>query len=85
MSTGYGRLKAYYHRSKIIENMGGTTPHLVYDCKQYMKEMELRYIVTRSEDRWPLNKNQLVTKYFSKFRKFISSMDFKSNQPVGIS
>ena len=62
MLTEHGRLKAYYHRFKIIEDptyfCGGgsqTTHHLLYDCKLYNKEsMQLKDIITKNGDRWPL-------------------------------
>jgi hypothetical protein len=41
---------------------------------------QLKEIVIKNGDRWPINKNQLGTKYFNKFRIFISSIDFESNQ-----
>jgi hypothetical protein len=90
--TGHGRLKAHYHSLKIIEGptctCGGgsqTADRLLYDCKLYNKgEPCSGDIVTKNGDRWTINKNKLVTEYFGKFRKFISSIDFKSIQPIAV-
>ena len=93
MLTGHGKLRAYYHRFNIIDDptciCGGgsqTAHHLLYDCQLYSKErMQLRDIITKNGDRWPLNKSQIIRKYQTKFRTFISAIDFKSNQPIVIS
>ena len=69
MLTGHGKLRAYYHRFNIIDE----------------ERMQLRDIITKNGDRWPLNKSQIIRKYQSKFRTFLSAMDFKGNQPVVIS
>ena len=52
MLTGHGRLKAYYHRIKIIEDptcaCGGgrqTAHHLLYDCKLCKERLQLSTIV----------------------------------------
>jgi hypothetical protein len=47
--------------------------------------MQLRDIIIKNGDRWPLNKSQIIRKYETKFRTFISVIDFKSNQLVVIS
>ena len=68
MLTGHGRLKAYYHRFKIIEvpsctyGAGSQTAHhLLYDCKLYNKKRtQLRDIIKSKGVILSINKNQIV-------------------------
>ena len=77
MLTGHGSIKACYHRLKIIKDPtstcggGSQTAHfLLYDCELRNREnTQPKDIVITNGDRWPINKNQLVTKYFIKFKK----------------
>ena len=72
--------KAYYQIFKIIEDptctCGGESRkahRLLYDCKLYNKKRtQLKDIVTKNGGRWPINKHELVAKYFIKFIKCIS-------------
>ena len=82
------KIKIYCHIFKVIEDpscdyrgRSQTAHHLLYDYQLYTERTQLKGIVTKNGDRWPINKNQLVTKYFNTFRICISSIDFKSNQP----
>ena len=47
----------------------------------YKERTQLKDIVIKNGDRLPINKNQVVTKYFNKLRKSIILIDFKPNQP----
>jgi hypothetical protein len=65
MLTGHERLKAYYHRFRILEDPtcsweGGsqTAHHLLYDCKLSNNERtQLKDTVTNNGERLPKNKN----------------------------
>jgi hypothetical protein len=83
MVTGYGNIKSYLHKYKILDspmcfckNGEQTVDHILFDCKLLEQETDsLKAAVLRSEN-WPVSKNKLITKFNKTFHKFTNSMPF---------
>jgi hypothetical protein len=82
--TAHGKTKAYLHRFKITEspecpcNSGNqTVDHLLYDCIKLQREREELIRNISNQDKWPVNKSDLVNKHTKHFTKFVNSIDFE--------
>jgi hypothetical protein len=82
--TAHGKTKAYLRRFKIIESPeypcnGGeqTVEHLLYDCSILEKERENLIRIASNQDKWPVNKSNLVNKHLKHFIQFVNSIDFE--------
>jgi len=82
--TAHGKTKAYLHRFKIIESPecpcdGGnqTVDHLLYDCPKLQTERVKLITNTSNQDKWPVNKMDLVNKHIKPFNQFANSIDFE--------
>jgi len=70
--TAHGKTKAYLHHFKIIESPecpcdGGnqTVDHLIYECNKLQRERERDKLIhnTSNQDKWPVEKSDLVKKH----------------------
>jgi hypothetical protein len=82
--TAHGKTKACLHRFKIIESSecpcnGGeqTVEHLLYDCIKLQRERESLIRNASNQDKWPVNKSDLVNKHLKHFIQFVNSIDFE--------
>lgn len=84
--TGHGKLRAYLHRFKIIEDPmcpcemnPQTTDHVIRECTLLSKQTQIlqRSIITAG-GRWPISKTELANKYMNLFQKFVNSINFKT-------
>jgi hypothetical protein len=82
--TAHGKTKAYLHRFKIIESPecpcdGGnqTVDHLLYDCPTLQTDRVKVINNTSNQEKWPVNKRDLVKKHIKHFKKFANSIDFE--------
>jgi len=82
--TAHGKTKAYLHRFKIIEspecpcnNGNQTVEHLLYECTKLQREGEKLIRNISNQDKWPVNKSDLVNKHIKHFTQFINSIDFE--------
>ena len=82
--TAHGKIKAYLHRFKIIESpdcpCGGgnqTVNHLLYDCTKLQREREKLTNSISNQDKWPVNKCDLVKKHIKHFIQFADQIDFE--------
>jgi len=81
--TGHGKTKAYLHRFKIIEdlicNCGKavqTTDNLIFECETLTKERKRLMTTALQKNNWPINKEELIRKYYKEFVKFINHITF---------
>ena len=81
--TGYGKTKAYLHRFKIIEDPTctcgkavQTTDHLIFECETLTEERKMLKTTALQQNNWPINKKELIRKYYKEFVKFISDIPF---------
>ena len=49
---------------------GGSDVHSIPILPKSQERMQARDIITKNANRWVINKNELVIKYFNSFRKF---------------
>jgi hypothetical protein len=82
--TTHGKTKAYMHRFKIIESpecpcTGGeqTVDHQLYDCIKLQRDRENFIRNASNQDKWPVNKSDLVNKHLKHFIQFVNSIDFE--------
>jgi hypothetical protein len=83
MVTRHGKTKAYLHRFKIIEDPTctcgkavQTTDHLIFECKTLTKERKKLKTTALQKDDWPINKKELIRKYYKEFVKLINDIPF---------
>jgi len=82
--TAHGKTKAYLHRFKIIEspecpcnNGNQTVERLIYECTKLQWEREELIRNISNQDKWPVNKCNLVDKHIKHFTQFVNSIDFE--------
>jgi hypothetical protein len=82
--TAHCKNKAYLHRFKIIESAecscdGGnqTVDHLLYDCTKLQRQREKLTSNISNQDKWPVNKSDLVKKHINYVTHFANSIDFE--------
>jgi hypothetical protein len=82
--TVHGKTKAYLQRFNLIqspecpcETGDQTIDHLIYDCTTTQREREKLQNNITKEDKWPVNKSELVTKHIKRFLQFVNSIDFE--------
>ena len=68
------KTKAYLHRFKIVEDPTctcgkavQTTDHLIFECETLTKERENLKTTTLQKNNWPINKEELIRKYYKEF------------------
>jgi hypothetical protein len=83
MVTGHGKIRAYLHRFKIIENAtypcnkgDQTIDHLLNQCTLLQTQRELLRNNVLKSGKWPVSKEELITKHLKSFLIFIKSLDF---------
>ena len=76
--------EGYLHRFKIIESpdfpCGGgnqTVDHVLYDCTKLQREREKLTSNISNQDKWPVNKCDLVKKHIKYFIQFADSINFE--------
>jgi hypothetical protein len=81
--TGHGKTKVYLHRLKIIEDptctcgkAAQTTDHLIFECETLTKERKKLKTTAIQNDKWPINKKELIRKHCKEFVKFINEIAF---------
>ena len=81
--TGHGKTKAYLHRFKMIEDPTctcgkavQTTDHLIFECETLTKERKKLKTTALQKNKWPINKEELIRKYYKEFVKFVSDIPF---------
>ena len=83
MATGHGKTRAYLHRFKIIENAtcpcnkaDQTMDHLLNQCTLLQTQRELLRNNILKSGKWPVSKEELITKHLKSFLIFTKSIDF---------
>ena len=51
--------------------------HLIYDCTKLQTERVKLIRNISNQDKWPVNKRDLVNKHIERFNQFANSMDFE--------
>jgi hypothetical protein len=51
--------------------------HLLYDCIKLQRERENLIRNASNQDKWPVNKSDLVNKHLKHFIQFVNSVDFE--------
>ena len=51
--------------------------HLIYDCTKLQTERVQVIRNTSNQDKWPVNKRDLVKKHIKHFNQFANSIDFQ--------
>jgi transposase-like protein len=54
-----------------------TVDHLLYDCPKLQMERVKLINNTSNQDKWPVNKRDLVKKHIKHFKQFANSIDFE--------
>ena len=54
-----------------------TVDHLIYDCTKLQTERVQLIRNTSNQDKWPVNKRDLVKKHIKHFNQFVNSIDFE--------
>jgi hypothetical protein len=82
--TAHSKTKTYLHHFKIIESTechcnGGnqTVDHLLYDCTKLQTERVKLISNISNQDKWLVNKRDLVNKHIKPFNQFANSVDFE--------
>ena len=82
--TAHGKTKVYLCRFKIIEfqecpcnNRNQIIEHLLYECTKLQREREELIRNISNQDKWPVNKCNLVNKHIKHFTQFVNSIDFE--------
>ena len=82
MVTGHGKTRSYLHRFKIIENVicpcnkgEQTIDHLLNQCTLLQTRRELRRNNVLKSGKWPVSKEELITKHLKSFLIFTKSID----------
>jgi hypothetical protein len=80
----HGKTKAYLHHFKITESpecpcdgRNQTVDHLLYECTKLQVERVKLISNLSNQDKWPVNKRDLVNKHIEHFNQFTNSIDFK--------
>jgi len=83
MVTGHGKTRGYRHRFKIIENVtrpcnkgDQTIDHLLNRCTLLQTQRQLLRNNVLKSGKWPVRKEELITKHLKSFLIFIKSTDF---------
>ena len=81
ITTGYGNIKLYLYKCKIIDNPqchckngNRTVQHRIFECTNFDQERDkLKAVVMRTEN-WPVSFNKLSTMYYKIFKEYIDSI-----------
>jgi len=80
--TGYGNVKSYLHRFRIIEapdcpcgNRNQTAEHILFECGILQEEMERLIAAEAKTDNWPIKKDTLIKRHHKAFARFTKTMD----------
>jgi len=83
MVTGHGKTRVYLHQFKIIENAtcpcnkgDQTIDHLLNQCTLLQTQRELLRNNVLKYGKWPVSKEELITKHSKSFLIFIKTIDF---------
>ena len=84
--TGHGKLRAYFHRFKIIEdptclcNMSPqTADHILWECELLRKQRKvLKNSIVKAGGNWPITNSDLANKYTKFFQKFVNTINFET-------
>jgi len=87
MVTGHGKTRPYLHRFKIIENAtcpcnkgDQTIDILLNQCTLLQTQKELLRNNVLKSGKWPVSKEELITKHLKSFLIFTKSIDFDQLQ-----
>jgi len=79
----HGKIRAYLHQFKVIENAtcpcnegDQTIDRLVNQCTLLQTQRELLWNNVLKPGKWPVNKEELITKHLKSFLIFTESIDF---------
>jgi hypothetical protein len=79
--TGHGKINAYLHRFKIIDNLEcpcnkgeQSIDHIIYSCVRHEQERNRLKAAIYISEKWPVSKNKLATKYYKQFKAFTDSL-----------
>ena len=53
-----------------------TTDHLIFECETLTKERKKLKTTALQKNNWPINKEELIRKYYKEFVKFINDIPF---------
>lgn len=84
MTTGHGRLGAYFHRFHISQDptcvckkSPQTVDHILWDCELLKNErLELRSDIIIAVGSWPTAKTNLIEKHLTVFSNFVKKINF---------
>jgi len=86
--TGHSKLRAYFHRFKILDNP--TCPcgadqqnadHIIYKCNKFAAERtSLINSIWNKAGKWPATKSDLLQKYKTDFMRFLNIVDLDTVQ-----
>ena len=84
--TGHGKLRAYLHRFKIIEDLmcpcemnPQTTDHLIRECTLLSKQRQsLKNSLMKEGGSWPVSNTELANTYTNIFQKFVNSINLET-------
>jgi len=84
--TGHGKLRSYFHRFKINEDLTclckmspQTTDHLLWECELLRKQRQvLRNSITKASGNWPITNSDLANTYTKFFQKFVKTINFET-------
>jgi len=81
--TGHGKIRAYLHRFKILEQGtctckkgDQTTDHFINHCTLLQTQRELLRRNVSKSGNWPASKHELIKKHLKPFLTFTKSIDF---------
>jgi hypothetical protein len=83
--TGHGKLRAYFHRFKIIEvptcpceMSPQTADHVLWECELLKKQRQrLRNSIRKVGGDWPITNSDLANRYTKFFQTFVNSINFE--------
>jgi hypothetical protein len=84
--TGHGKLRSYFHRFKIIDDLtclckksSQTADHLLWECELLRKQRQvLRNSIMKVGGNWPITNVDLEDKYTILFQKFVNTINFET-------
>jgi hypothetical protein len=84
--TGHGKLKSYFHRFKIIDDLTclckkspQIADHLLWQCELLRKQRQvLRNSIVKDGGNWPITNFDLSNKYTTFFQTFVNTTNFET-------
>jgi len=84
--TAHGKLRSYFHRFKITEDLmcvykmsPQTADHLLWECELLRKQRQvLRNSITKAGGNWPITNSDLANKYTKFLQKFVNAINFET-------